>query len=167
GRVGWRGAQGDCGPQAPRTRCAPLPACGEERFNIELSLVDDLFSREGKVFDDDFIDTAKLRDAARMTSETAAAYRLARSRPPPDIILLPGPLVNPVSPYGLVGFPSFGSKACRVFCDDDDFDGDEEARQFVAFYLDLLRRMQNMGASVVGVVERSIGRDPVVLRRIL
>ena len=38
-----------------------------ERFNIELSLVDDLFSPEGEVFDDDFIDTAKLRDVARMT----------------------------------------------------------------------------------------------------
>lgn len=138
-----------------------------EQFNIELSLVDDLFSPEGQVFDDDFIDTAKLRDAARMTSETAAAYRLARSPQPPDVILLHGPLVNPVSPYGLEGFPSFGREACRIFCDDESFDGDEEARQFVAFYLDLLRRIEQTGTTVVGVVERSIGRDPVVVRRIL
>src|SRR5262249_62124860 len=72
-----------------------------ERFNIELSLVDDLFSPEGEVYDDDFVDTAKLRDAARMASETAAAYRLSRSDSPPDVILLHGPLVNPVAPYGL------------------------------------------------------------------
>ncbi len=138
-----------------------------ERFNIELSLVDDLFSPEGEVFDDDFMDTAKLRDVARMTSETAAAYRLARSKQPPDVILLHGPLVNPVSPYGLDGFPSFGSEACRVFFDDKDFSGDEEARQFVALYLDLLNRIEQTGTSVVGVVERSVGRDPVVVRRIL
>ena len=135
-----------------------------ERFNIELSLVDDLFSPEGEVFDDDFIDTAKLRDVARMTSETAAAFRLTRSPTPPDVILLHGPLVNPVSPYGLDGFPSFGAEACRVFCDDDTFNGDEEARQFVALYLDLLRRMSEAQTPVVGVVERSIGREPVVLR---
>ncbi|MGE3900045.1 MAG: DNA double-strand break repair nuclease NurA [Variibacter sp.] len=138
-----------------------------ERFNIELSLVDDLFSPDGEVFDDDFIDTAKLRDTARMTSETAAAYRLARSVQPPDIILLHGPLVNPVAPYGLEGFPSFGQTACRVFCDDESFDGNEEARQFVALYLDLLRRIEQTGRPVVGVVERSVGRDPVVIRRIL
>jgi hypothetical protein len=138
-----------------------------EHFNIELSLVDDLFSPEGEVYDDDFIDTAKLRDAARMTSETAAAYRLARSDHPPDVILLHGPLVNPVAPYGLDGFPSFGVQACRVFCNDENFDGDAEARQFVALYLDLLRRIEHTGTPVVGVVERSIGRDPVVIRRIL
>ena len=138
-----------------------------ERFNIELSLVDDLFSPEGEVFDDDFMDTAKLRDVARMTSETAAAYRLARSEQPPDVILLHGPLVNPVSPYGLDGFPSFGLEACKVFFDDENFSGDEEARQFVALYLDLLNRIEQTGTSVVGVVERSVGRDPVVVRRLL
>lgn len=138
-----------------------------EQFNIELSLVDDLFSPEGEVFDDDFIDTAKLRDVARMTSETAAAYRLARSQRPPDVILLHGPLINPVSPYGLADFPSFCSPACRVFFDDENFNGDEEARQFVALYLDLLSRIEQTGTSVVGVVERSVGRDPVVVRRIL
>lgn len=138
-----------------------------EHFNIELSLVDDLFSPEGQVFEDDFIDTAKLRDVARMTSETAAAYRLTRSKPAPDMILLHGPLINPVSPYGLDGFPSFARDACRVFCDDESFDGDDDARQFVAFYLDLLRRLSDSGIPVVGVVERSIGREPVVLNRIL
>lgn len=138
-----------------------------ERFNIELALVDDLFSPEGEVFDDDFIDIAKLRDAARMTSETSAAYRLAKSVTPPDVILLHGPLVNPVSPYGLDGFPSFGPKACCIFFEDEQYKGDEEARQFVALYLDLLRHIMETGTPVLGVVERSIGRDPVVLRRIL
>ena len=138
-----------------------------ERFNIELSLVDDLFSPAGYVFDDDFVDTAKLRDVARMISETAAAYRLARATPAPDAILLHGPLINPVSPYGLDGFPSFGIGACQVLFDDRKFEAEEEARQFVALYFDLLGRMKETGACVVGVVERSVGRDPVVLNRIL
>lgn len=138
-----------------------------EQFNIELSLVDDLFSPEGEVFDDDFMDTAKLRDVARMTSETASAYRLARSQQPPDVILLHGPLVNPVAPYGLDGFPSFGLNACRTFLDEASFDGDDEARQFVALYLELLQRMRQTSAPVVGVVERSVGRDPVLVGRIL
>lgn len=138
-----------------------------ERFNIELSLVDDLFSPDGEVYDDDFMDTAKLRDVARIVSETAAAYRLARSNSAPDVILLHGPLINPVAPYGLDDFPSFSTHACRMFCDDEGYDGDGDARQFVAFYLDLLRRIERAGTPVVGVVERSIGRDPVVIRRIL
>lgn len=138
-----------------------------ERFNIELSLVDDLFSPEGQAFDDDFLDTAKLRDAARMTSETAAAYRLARSEQPPDLIVLHGPLINPVAPYGLEDFPPFGADACRVFIDDEGFAGDADARQFVALYLELLRRMKATARPVIGVVERSIGRDPVVVNRVL
>lgn len=138
-----------------------------EHFNIELSLVDDLFSPEGEVYEDDFVDTAKLRDVARMTSETAAAYRLAGSADSPNVILLHGPLVNPVAPYGLDGFPSFGMQACRAFFREEDFNGDAESRQFVALYLELLRRIKQMPTPVVGVVERSVGRDPVVTRRIL
>lgn len=138
-----------------------------ERFNIELSLVDDLFSPEGQVFDNDFPDTAKLRDVARMTSEIAAGYRLGKSGQPPDLIVLHGPLINPVAPYGLEDFPPFGTDACRVFFDDESFSGDAEERQFVALYLELLRRMKDVGQPVIGVVERSVGRDPVVLRRIL
>lgn len=138
-----------------------------ERFNIELSLVDDLFSDDGGVYDDDFQDIAKLRDAARMTAETAAGYRIAKSANPPALVVLHGPLINPVSPYGLNGFPSFGLDATRLFLDDNAFAGSDEDRQFVALYLDLLKRLRATGVPVVGTVERSIGRDPVVLRRIV
>jgi hypothetical protein len=138
-----------------------------ERFNIELSLVDDLFSDDGSLYDDDFQDIAKLRDAARMTAETAAGYRLAKVADPPDLIVLHGPLINPVAPYGLDGFPSFGLDASRLFLADPAFEGSEQDRQFVALYLDLLKRLRATGVPVVGTVERSIGRDPVVLRRIV
>lgn len=138
-----------------------------ERFNIELSLVDDLYSPEGRLFDSDFEDIAKLRDAARIVSETAAAYRLAISGEPINTILLHGPLVNPASPYGLAQFPSFGSGACTKFFADDSWTGDEGERSFVAVYLGLLEALRDTGVPVLGVVERSIGKDPVVTKRIL
>ena len=138
-----------------------------EKFSIELSLVDDLFSDDGALYDDDFQDIAKLRDAARMVAETAAGYRIAKAATPPDLIVLHGPLINPVSPYGLTGFPSFGLEATRLFLDDAKIDGSDEDRQFVSLYLDLLKRLRETGVPVVGTVERSIGRDPVVLRRVV
>ncbi|MFO1089825.1 MAG: DNA double-strand break repair nuclease NurA [Hyphomicrobiales bacterium] len=138
-----------------------------EKFNIELSLVDDLFSPEGEVYDDDFIDTAKLRDAARIVCEIAAAYRLASAPERPDIIFMHGPLINPVAPYGLDQFPSFGLNACRIFLNDKKAVIEDEERQFVAFYLRVLRLLKEASIPVVGVVERSIGREPVVLNRLL
>ena len=138
-----------------------------ERFNIELSLVDDLFSDDGALYDSDFQDIAKLRDAARMTAETAAGYRIAKAADPPDLVVLHGPLINPVSPYGLAGFPPFGLDAARLFLDEPAFAGSEQDRQFVSLYLDLLQRLRDTGVPVVGTVERAIGRDPVVLRRVV
>lgn len=138
-----------------------------ERFNIELSLVDDLFSDDGALYDDDFQDVAKLRDAARMTAETAAGYRIAKAVDPPDLVVLHGPLINPVSPYGLAGFPSFGLGASRLFLDEPKFAGSDQERQFVPLYLNLLQRLRGTSVPVIGTVERSIGRDPVVLRRVV
>ncbi len=140
-----------------------------ERFNVELALVDDLFSDDGILFDDDFDDIAKLRDTARMTSETAAALRLALDGADrrPDAIILHGPLINPASPYGLEGFPAFGLDACRTFLADESWNEEGDARKFVSLYLDVLKALRATGTPVVGAVERSIGRDPVLLRRLL
>jgi hypothetical protein len=140
-----------------------------EQFNIELSLVDDLYSEDGVLYDSDFEDLAKLRDAARIVSETAAAYGLARRKDSEklDAVIMHGPLVNPVSPYGLEDFPGFGMGACRTFLGDADWTGTDNQRQFVAVYLELLERMKATGATVIGAVERSLGKEPVVLHRII
>lgn len=140
-----------------------------EQFNIELSLVDDLFSDSGFLFESDFLDVAKLRDAARIVSEVAAGYRVAKAvgKDKVDAVILHGPLINPVAPYGLEDFPSFGRAACRTLLDDNDWDDDENKRQFVALYLTVLKRLRETGTPVVGAVERSIGRDPVFLRHLL
>ncbi|MBO1904025.1 DNA double-strand break repair nuclease NurA [Microvirga sp. 3-52] len=140
-----------------------------ERFNIELQLVDDLYSASGFLYDDDFLDIAKLRDAARMVSEVAAAYRLAALSGDEqlDAVVLHGPLINPVAPYGLEDFPAFSVSACRKLLNDETWNGEERERQFVSIYLEVLERLRSTGTPVVGAVERSIGRDPVFTRRIL
>lgn len=141
-----------------------------EKFSIELSLVDDLYSRAGVLFDDDFLDLAKLRDAARMVSELAAGRKLAEARwlgEPLDIAVLHGPLVNPVAPYGLEDFPAFGLDACRTFLGDEAWMGGDRERQFVSLYLELLHKVESAGVPIVGAVERSIGKDPVFIRRTL
>jgi hypothetical protein len=137
-----------------------------ERFNIELSLVDDLYSASGALYDDDFLDIAKLRDAARIISELAAAYRIARDAKV-NAIILHGPLINPVSPYALDDFPSFGLAASKTFLCNLDWAGQEDERQFASLYLLLLENLRDTGIPVAGAVERSIGRDPVFLRRLL
>jgi hypothetical protein len=137
-----------------------------EAFNIELSLVDDLFG--GTVYDDNIPDIAKLRDAARMVSEVAAVYSIARNGDPkPDGIILHGPLVNPAAPYGLENFPAFSLEACKGFLGDRDWNGDSTERTFVSFYRRLLECVAETRVPVVGAVERSIGQDPVFLRTIL
>jgi hypothetical protein len=140
-----------------------------EQFNIELALIDDLYSDQGVLYDDDFLDTAKLRDAARIASEIAVAHRMANESVAPDAIIVHGPLINPVSPYGLDDFPAFGLEACRLMLGDPDWQppDDPTDRIFVGFYLEVLKRLRATGTPVVGAVERSIGREPVVLNRIL
>ncbi|MCP1374684.1 DNA double-strand break repair nuclease NurA [Dyella lutea] len=141
-----------------------------ERFKIELSLVDDLYSPNGALYDDDFLDLAKLRDAARIVSELSAGLSLARQVDgdgPPDAVVLHGPLVNPVAPYGLDGFPPFGLGACRQFVGDNDWHGDDRDRQFVSLYALLLEKLRETGTPVVGAVERSVGRDPIFIRTAL
>jgi hypothetical protein len=138
-----------------------------ERFNIALSLVDDLYGPSASLYDDAFEDIAKLRDAARIISEASAGWQLASGDDPPDFILLHGPLVNPAAPYGLEDFPAYGLKACRTFLNDSKWDGDDDERQFVPMYLQVLKRLMDCGKVVAGVVERSIGKRPVVTHSLL
>ncbi len=140
-----------------------------ERFDIQLALIDDLYSDQGVLYDDDFLDVAKLRDAARIASETAVARKIASEADPPDAIVLHGPLINPVSPYGLDDFPAYGIEACRTMLGDPAWQPDDDPtdRKFVALHLELLKRLRASGTPVVGAVERSIGKEPVVVNRIL
>jgi hypothetical protein len=138
-----------------------------EAFDIALSIVDDLYSNEGFLYDSDFDDVAKLRDAARIISETAAVWHLVRGGNVPDGIFLHGPLINPASPYGLDDFPAFGVKACCDLLVERRWKGSDDDREFIPLYLELLQRIKDTKKNVTGVVERSIGKDPVVLKNVL
>src|SRR5207237_928819 len=100
-------------------------------------------------------------------AETAAVLQSVSRPDAPDAVLLHGPLINPAAPYGLEDFPAYGLDASRRMLGDFEWNGDDEARQFVAFYLELLERIEATGRTAGGVVERAIGRDPVVIRAVL
>jgi hypothetical protein len=65
---------------------------------------------------------------------------MASEADPPDAIVLHGPLINPVSPYGLDDFPAFGIEACRTMIGAPEWQpsNDPTDRKFVAVLLELL-----------------------------
>ena len=137
-----------------------------EEFSFEVAIVDELFGRDSYIYatdDDPFDDTMKLRDAARIIAESAAALKLALRRDNrPDAILLHGPLINPAAPYGLEGFPPLQLQAAQDLLSDPTWRGDKAARGFVRLELELLELLQKTGVSVAGVVERAkAGSSPV------
>lgn len=135
-----------------------------ESFNIVLSLVDELYGDDAWVYVDITNDTEKLRDAARIISEAAAAWKSIDATEGLDAIFLHGPLVNPVSPYGFQKFPSFSQEAYNAFLMTEERDLDEEARHFVAAYKEILTSIRDQDVPVFGVVERSRGVNPVVIK---
>lgn len=140
-----------------------------ERFAIELDLVDELFSTDSFTYDDDFSDdTSKLQDAARMTMEVAAALKVVRSVRDISAVFLQGPLVNPVSPYGLATFPAFRKTAVKEFT-GESFEDSSNRRDlhFVNIYLYLLEKLNKSNVPIFGSVERSVGRYPIVTELIL
>ncbi|RYF09404.1 MAG: ATP-binding cassette domain-containing protein, partial [Deltaproteobacteria bacterium] len=75
--------------------------------------------------------------------------------------------INPVSPYALEGFPSFGLAASRQMLGDEGWQGEDNERQFVSLYLLILERIRDTNGLIMGVVERSLGTEPVVIHRLL
>lgn len=134
-----------------------------EEFSIALSLIDELYSEDAWLYDDIFDDIAKLRDAARITAEVAVGLQMSDSPHDLDGIFLHGPLVNPVSPYGLGDFPSFSLDAYRKFLGDGGLLPQGDELQFVPTYLEILNKIKDKNVPIMGVVERSLGRAHPVL----
>jgi len=138
-----------------------------EEFNIEFSIVDDLYAESPSTFavpdelEDRYEDRAKLRDAARIISEIAAALALTRRRADVSTVLVHGPLINPAAPYGPPGFPYFTTEtAGNLF----GAPVPSERRHFVPLYRDLLEQVRAAGAKAFGIVERDGGGRPLLLR---
>ncbi len=138
-----------------------------ESFNVALNLVDELYGDDAWIYADITDDIEKLRDAARIISETAAVWKSISTTPDLNAILLHGPLVNPVSPYGFQKFPSFSLEAYNTLLITDEQELDEEARHFVAAYKEVLQKIHDQDVPVFGVVERSRGANPVVIKELL
>lgn len=141
-----------------------------EEFKIEFSIVDDLYAEQPSTFDvpeeieDRYDDRAKLRDAARIISEIAAALALSRRRQDLGVLLVHGPLINPAAPYGPPGFPHFTAEAA-----DGLFGAavPRDQRHFIPLYRRILEQLKEASAPVFGVVERDGGGRPLLERLIL
>ncbi|MCZ8096619.1 MAG: DNA double-strand break repair nuclease NurA [Burkholderiales bacterium] len=126
-----------------------------EQFDIEVSIVDDLYDEDQDTYEDGFGDTAKLRDAARIIAEAGASRGLARRRSDLDGLLVHGPLINPVAPYGAPGFPAYTERASHQLSGTKDLD--ETGRHFAPLYRRILEDLRDWGGRVAGVVERDGG----------
>jgi len=134
-----------------------------EQFNVALSIVDELFSADSELYGEGFEDLAKLRDAARIVAEISVVLQVSGENRDLTGIFLHGPLVNPVSPYGLSDFPPFTVGAYRRLVCDEDAEPEEKDLQFVPTYLRILDSLDADGVPVLGVVERSRGRTAQIL----
>jgi hypothetical protein len=134
-----------------------------ESFSTELALVDELFSGEGWSFDDVFEDTQKMTDAARIIGEASAGLKQMRKNPTLAAVFLHGPLVNPVAPYGTLGFPSFSNEAAQLLFGTPDRQFSDRERHFVTLYRMILEEFAKQGRPVFGVVERAIAKHPSML----
>jgi len=128
-----------------------------ENFRIEKQLVAELFDMRSSqgIFDDLFEDPSKLRDAARMALEASAATQCLTQNPKPAFLFLHGALVNPVSAYADVNFPSFSHRGLEVLLTPDERNRTGRDAKFVCVYLRLLQILQEAQINVASVVERA------------
>lgn len=136
-----------------------------EEFGFEIQLVDDLYEStpggEG-VYEDVFEDIAKLRDVARISAEVGGVLALTLRDRPPEVVFLHGPLVNPISPYGLEGFPNFTRATIAKLLPRDDKPRSGRDANFIPVHLEQLNRLQSSTSTVAGVVERASTGSSVI-----
>jgi hypothetical protein len=133
-----------------------------EEFKVEVSVIDDLYDSPGGLHDENvFEDVTKMRDAARIITETSGCLSLTTRRPDLDVVLMHGPLVNPAAPYGTPGFPRYRPDAAKKLAQVEGFAGDDD-RHFVRLYRTILNSLAAGGCAVAGVVERDGGSQQVL-----
>ena len=135
----------------------------ESFFTLKL-LIDELYAQtgEGGVYSDSFPDIGALRDAARISIESAGAVRMLAERSDLKWIFLHGALVNPVSRYSDImrdrrvqhPFPSFNDSALDILLGMDEQPDSERDKSFISVHFRQLSRLIASKAVVCGVVER-------------
>lgn len=134
-----------------------------ERFAFDVQLVDELYDSAGTgVYEEGFDDVMKLRDAARYCCEAAGALAMLQNEKP-AMCILHGPLVIPVSPYALEGFPSFTPATVEKLLPGSKQHREGRDAQFVSIYREQLRQLEQASATICGVVERPMSAAPGIL----
>lgn len=126
-----------------------------EDFKTVLQLVDETYA----VFKGGFPDSGALRDAARISIETAAGLQICRDYPDLDLLILHGALVDPVSRYSDdvqsgTPFPSFSEAALRKLLPNEDPPASGRRANFIDVHLRQLLQLASSRAVVCSVVER-------------
>jgi hypothetical protein len=135
-----------------------------EQFVMIKHLIDELYVAPpgGGVYSGLFPDTGALRDAARISVESAGAVHILQEQPDVKFLFLHGALVNPVSRYTdlmedgqpVAVFPGFSPKALDIFLPPGEQGRAGKDANFIRVYLRQLELLQESGAVVCGVVER-------------
>ena len=141
-----------------------------ERFTMLKYLIDELYSHaEGGVYEDTFPDIGALRDAARITIESAGAVRMVAEESDINCILVHGALVNPVSRYTDImrdgkirhRFPDFSDSALSKLLPPNGSQRSGRDRNFVSVHLDQLEFLSHSSSVICGVVERESATSSV------
>ena len=134
-----------------------------ERFTILKYLIDELYSHtDGGVYEDTFPDIGALRDAARITIESAGAVRIISEEPDINCVLIHGALVNPVSRYTDImrdgkirhRFPDFSNSALSKLLPPNGSQRSGRDRNFIRVHFDQLELLSHSSSVICGVVER-------------
>lgn len=144
---------------------------GREDFVQLKLLIDELYAHgRGGVYADTFPDVSALRDAARISIESAGAVRLVADHPDLSAVLVHGALVNPVSRYtdimqdGQVRhpFPHFSETALRGLLPSDEPPRQGRDRNFISVHLRQLQLLEAAQTTVCGVIEREATTTSVI-----
>ena len=135
-----------------------------EQFDFMTTIVDELYGADARTYIDSYEDIQKLADAARIISEVSGAVKLSETDDPPDLIMLHGPLINPVAPYGPPGFPSYTERQAKELHPTSKTDySDQNNAHFVNLYRELVEHFDIAKCPCIGVIERSATRTPQVV----
>jgi hypothetical protein len=135
-----------------------------EQFIMVKHLIDELYvpPPDDGVYTGLFPDPGALRDAARISVETAGAVHILQDQTDVRHLFLHGALVNPVSRYTdimeegmpVAVFPDFSAKAIEVLLLDGERERTGKDANFIRVYLRQLQLLQQSSAIVCGVVEK-------------
>jgi hypothetical protein len=125
-----------------------------EKFDFPEVMIDEVYSPSGLGMES-YDDVAKVCDGARILLELAAVFKISEELPKKKMVMLHGPLINPIGPYGIKEFPKITeSKYQNIFQKKPD---DENDLDFLIAYRKLSELIFASETPMAGVVERDMG----------